>query len=324
MSGVKRITVLGASGFVGSAVVAALRARNYDVLSMRAPRLPAMSPEDAQTYIASGPKPLVDLAEALADVDVVVNAAGDPDASSHDTAALYSANGLLPGLVAAACAEAGVSRFVHVSSAVVQGRLPILDESTATDAFSTYSKSKALGETLVSRFAPTLSVVYRPPSVHSVDRRVSHLISRIGSSPLSTVARPRTSPSPQALIQNVGDAVAFLATANSTPPNIVIHPWEGLTTEDVMQLLGGRRPLEIPRTVAKTTTAVLRYIGRFAPPLAANARRAEMMWLGQSQGVSWLESNGWSPPAGRDAWIALGSTIRANRSSAGQPQGERR
>lgn len=307
------VAVIGASGFVGSAVAEALERRGKRVVRLRAPRLPGMSASEAIHFIEYEPRELADLAEQLQGADVVVNAAGNPDASSRDVPTLISANGVLPGVIAAACVKAGVGRLVHVSSAVVQGRQPMLDESERADAFSDYSRSKLLGERLTQRFSNGMAVVYRPPSVHGADRRVTRLTARIASSPLASVARPGTAPSPQALIDNVADAIAFLATTPLIPPGIVIHPWELLSTADVMEVLGGRRPLQLPRTLARAVAAFLSLMARVAPPLAANARRVEMLWFGQQQAPSWLSGAGWTPPAGRESWIRLGTVARSPR-----------
>lgn len=310
------VAVIGASGFVGSAVTEALQRRGADVVRLRAPRLLGMTAHQAVPFIESQPRELLELAEQLQGADAVVNAAGNPDASSRDVPALTSANGVLPGVIAAACARASVGRLVHVSSAVVQGRLPVLDESDNADAFSDYSKSKLLGERLTRQFADGEAVIYRPPSVHGADRRVTRLTARIASSPLASVARPGTSPSPQALIDNVADAIAFLATTPLTPPGIVIHPWEGLSTADVMEVLGGRPPRQLPRTLARAVAASLSLTARIVPPLAANARRLEMLWFGQEQAPSWLSSAGWVPPAGGESWTRLGTAARSPETEA--------
>lgn len=303
------IVVLGATGFVGSAVVQAVEARGAAAVRARAPRLPELGPDEAMSYGARGSAVRDRLAQLFDGARAVVNAAGIPDASSRNVGQLMSANAALPGVVAAAATDAGVQRLVHVSSAVVQGRAPVLDASLSYDSFSEYARSKVLGEQSLARYASG-SVIYRPPSVHGPDRRVTRMTARIAASPLGSVARPPGGPSPQALIENVGDAVAFLATTPMAPPRVVIHPWEKLTTRDVMYLLGGRDPIVLPRPIALGIVAALRTAGRLAPPLAANARRVEMLWFGQRQEESWLTQAGWEPPAGREAWVALGESVR--------------
>ena len=78
----------------------------------------------------------------------------------------------------------------------------------------------------------------------------------------------------------------------------------------MLTFLGGRQPLEIPRVLAKAVVAMLNAGGKAIPQIAANARRVEMLWFGQSQAPSWLTEAGWSPPAGHDAWVRLGLELR--------------
>jgi dTDP-4-dehydrorhamnose reductase len=305
----RRVLVVGARGFIGRAVVDVLTDQGHEVSTMRGPRLPSTPASAAESFIATSAL-INDLREEFAGVDAVVNAAGNPDASETDGGALVSSNGILPGLLAAACQAAEPSpRLVHVSSAVVQGRAPVLDASRKTDGFSVYARSKILGETLVLEQAPDIAVVYRPPSVHAVDRRVTRMTARVARSPLSTIARPGSSPSPQALLANVASAVAFLATCPQQPPSVVAHPSEGLTTAGVMRALGGRPPRELPRRVARAAVSIANGAGRLSPAAAANARRMEMLWFGQAQACSWLTEAGWSPPQGEGAWAELGHEI---------------
>lgn len=236
MSPTRLVGVVGGSGFIGSAVVDALIVGGCSVQVVRSPRLPRMSPSLATRYVESGPRVLDELIDALERCDVVINAAGSAHAASRDLKALTSANAAVPAIVAAAARAVGAKRYVHVSSAAVQGRRQVLDASRHYDPFSDYSRSKVLGEDLVDKYASDIAVVYRPPSVHGVGRSQTRSVARFAASPLGSVAGPGTSPSPQALVGNIGSAVAFLATTTQQPPSIVSHPWEGLTVADVMEL----------------------------------------------------------------------------------------
>lgn len=301
-----RIAVVGASGFVGSAVREYLVGLGHEVIAVRAPRV---APANVAGGVETQEPATRTLAAGFRDVSAVVNCSGNPDASEQNSDALLAANAVSPSVVARAARLAGVKRLIHVSSAVVQGRRPSLDESDETEEFSSYAYSKAEGERRVRHEFP-YATIYRPPSVHAVSRRVTLLTARIAGSPMATVAAPGDQPSPQALIGNVASAIGFLATTEMTPPAVAIHPWEGLTSLDVMELLGGKRPVVLPRGVARGFSRMLELAGARVPAVAANARRVEMLWFGQAQGDSWLSSAGWTPPEGRDAWRELGESIR--------------
>lgn len=299
------VAVVGASGFVGSAVAAAVEQAGHAVLRLRAPRLATQDPERPEARRAAD-----GLAAALAGVDVVVNCAGNPDASSGDMAALRAANATLPAVVGAAASQAGVARLVHVSSAVVQGRRPVLDDTDDYDAFSPYARSKVEGEAAARAHGPAATVVYRPPSVHGPGRRVTRQLSRIAASPLSTVARPGTRPTPQTHIADVADAVLFLATCDVTPPPVVHHPWQGHTTAGLLRLLGGTEPTELPDLLARSVLTAGAVLTRVAPRLGPYTRRVEMIWYGQGQATSWLEQQGWHPVTTDEAWVRLGREVR--------------
>lgn len=302
-----RIGVLGASGFVGRAVAESLRG-DGEVVTFAAPRL-APTPIDPQ-----GPAPVVnsdqvdEWAQRFAELDVVINAAGDPNASSMNEGALLAANAVMPLIVYEACAQAGVRRFIHISSAVVQGDRPTLDASRDWRPFSPYSLAKVAGEKWLLEAAqePTQLVVYRPPSVHAPGRGVTMKVARLAAGPARSVAGAGKRPTPQALLENVADAVRFLALTDDTPPEIVHHPWEGLTTAELMRSLGGRNPRKLPEAACSFVSGSARLTERVIRRLAPYRRRLEMMWFGQAIDRSWLETVGWQPPrSGRTAWEDL-------------------
>lgn len=311
----KRVALVGSTGFVGTAVREALDRRGCEIVAVSAPRLRA-DERTAHELIALARTLAAEV--DLAGCDVVVNAAGDPDASSLDHDALIGANGLLPAVLLLAAAAGGARRFVHVSSAVVQNDVAVLDESEDLRPFSAYSASKVLGEETVRALAPETGIEvvrYRPPSVHAAGRRVTRMIARIASSPAASVARPGTQATPQALLPNVGDAVAFLATTEQTPPPVVVHPWEGVSVAGLMRdLSGGREPRRLPRSMARAGVAAAKQAGRLHRPTAANARRVELLWMGQVQAESWLTSAGWRPVVGPEGWVALGRASREGTS----------
>ena len=303
------VVLLGASGYLGSAVLDVLLGVECEVRPVHAPRLtprPLAQLHEPYTGDAAAREQLT---EALSAVDVVINCAGDPEATSPHVERLLAANALLPALVAETVTELGVPRFLHVSSAVVQGRSACLDDSRSYLPGTPYARSKALGEAFVLARSPRAAVVYRPAAVHSPERRVTRRVARFARSPLSTVAAPGRANTPQAHLHNVASAVGHLALTPRTPPAVVSHPSEGLTTASLLSALGGREPRLIPRPVALTALTALRGAGRADPRLSAQVRRLELLWFGQKQAPSWLTGDGWKPVCGTDEWRRMGRTL---------------
>lgn len=299
------VGVVGSSGFVGEAVVRALTLRGARVTAVRAPRLTSgardLSGLRAELRSVALTRETDELRRDLADCAVVVNAAGLAAAGAGLDDALVGANSLLPGVLAVAARSD--TRFIHVSSAAVQGRRDVLDESTATWPFSPYSVAKALGEGLV-RDREGETVCFRPTSVHGLGRPVTRAMVRFLRSPIASVAGRGDRPSPQVLVDNVADAIALVATTSETPPSVVLQPWEGLTTGELVRVLGGQEPRHVPESVARSVVAAGFRLTRLSAGAAGAARRLEMMWFGQRQEPGWLDAR-WRPSRGLDAWREL-------------------
>lgn len=302
------IAVFGATGFVGSAVMRSL-AGVADVHAFTSPRLAWTQGTPLLETLPSVDVSVIErLADELIDVDVVINCAGDPNASSMNLDELLAANALMPLYLLRACERAGVRRFIQVSSAVVQGDLAILDSSCYVRPFSPYSHSKAFAEQwlLVARAENADLVIYRPPSVHAPGRGVTRKVASIARSPLRSVSGDGSGPSPQALLSNVADAIAFLALSPENPPEIVHHPWEGVTCVSLIENLGGREPHHLPKSLVQSVLRIARGWESLIPKVAPYRRRMEMMWLGQQVAPSWLTAAGWQPRlTGPNAWRAL-------------------
>ncbi len=147
------IIILGGSGFVGSAFQKLFRSRGIDFVSLARSELDYT---DTSTLLAH-------LRETRP--DFLINAAGytgkpNVDACERDKANCLFANAVLPGRIAEACAEAGIS-WGHVSSGCIYtGARPDGSGFTETDPpnfsfrqnnCSFYSGTKALGEEVLEQ-----------------------------------------------------------------------------------------------------------------------------------------------------------------------------
>lgn len=292
-----RIAVVGSSGFVGKQIMVALRQRGAEVIRITAPRLTNISVLDAQA----------DLSHRLEGCAAVINAAGVATATSASSRPLTLANGVLPGVIARSAKSAG-ARMVHVSSAAVQGRIGELDSSARIEAFSPYSTSKIDGE-LAVRSVDGDVVIYRPPGVHHESRQTTRKLAAFARSRAASVSGQGSSPTPQALLENVADAVAYLAMHSVAPPTVVHHPSEGLTTGDLLMYLGGHSPRRLSPSLTRAVITALFSTARIRPGIAGHARRLEMLWYGQRQAVSWLTTSGWEPRFGSERWQQIGRQI---------------
>lgn len=287
--------VLGASGFIGSSLQAVLTRAGITVRFVKAPRLSARSTDPAGILAEAAELHDIrqDLAGDLAGADVVINAAGLATPAGADSPELRGANALLPLVVADAADAAGARRFLHLSSAAVQGHRPVLDESTDVEPFSAYSRSKALGEAaLGTRKAGACPVTcLRATSVQGAARQTTASLVRIASTPLASVAGRGDSPS---AVSSVDALCAFVLAAGRYPgevPAVILQPWEGATVASVLLAAGGRKPLRLPgwlcRAGLKAGYAVSGLLGE---RLHGTLRRVEMMWFGQRQEPGWAEA----------------------------------
>lgn len=306
------VAVLGSSGFVGTAVVAALEEVGASVLRLKAPRLPAVEPGRGAALLAEQTSCIQHLSQRLTPCHAVVNAAGIADAQGNDVGPITAANAVLPGVIGAAARHAGVARYIHISSAAVQGDHPVLDDSWDGTARSPYALAKRLGEQLALVNGPDSTVIYRPPGVHGPGREVTRRLSSYARSPIAFIASDGQQPTPQAHISDVASAVAFLTLYHRNIPPVVSHPWGGMTTSSLLLALGRRQPRLAPKMACHGLVA----IGGLRPPRHsagyATRRRLQVLLFGQPQSTSWLTEAGWTGTATVTDWQALGDHIASN------------
>lgn len=132
-----RILVIGANGFIGSAIVAAARAAGIDIRgAVRDPdRLTSRFPETEALFVdladATAHAPAF-WEEALSGIDAVVFAAGVLQPRGKDT--VWAIQVRAPDAVYRACETAGVRRIVHISAVGVdQARTAFAKSKLAAD-----------------------------------------------------------------------------------------------------------------------------------------------------------------------------------------------
>lgn len=285
--------VVGASGFVGSGLVRHLKGRGYDVREISAPRLTLdPSTRDLVTLenLAASSLECAELVGALSGADIVVNAAGLASPDSAGGSDLYGANALLPVVFAHAAHRAGAARAIHLSSAAVQGRRSVLDESIDASPFSYYSHSKALGERAFLHGRSSRSglahTVLRATSVQGAGRSTTESFVRIARSPLASVAGAGEQPTVVSTIDGLVAFIADVAASSAGLRPVLLQPWEGHSAAGVLELARGSSPRHLPRWLCVALLACARSVGRIVPEIAGAGRRLELMWMGQAQDSS--------------------------------------
>jgi nucleoside-diphosphate-sugar epimerase len=289
--------VLGSTGFIGGRVCSGLTAAGITVKAVPAPRLQSSAGDPAGILAEAAALAGVrsSLAAAFAGAEVVINAAGLATPGGTDSPDLRGANSLLPVLIADAADDAGLRRFVHLSSAAVQGHRPFLDETSYVQPFSAYSRSKALGErALAARASGECSAVtIRATSVQGQGRPTTATLARLAASPLSSVAGAGSAPSPVSSVDSLVQFIITVGQHDGGVPAVVLQPWERSTVAGVLEAAGGRRPVRLPAWLCRSALwCGYRLSSLAGERLHGPLRRLEMMWFGQRQEPGWAESTG--------------------------------
>jgi nucleoside-diphosphate-sugar epimerase len=164
----KKVLVVGASGFVGGHVCAALSKSGFDVigatrsergeLSSVRSRVVAPDTGDYRSWLA-----------AMEGADTVINVAGLAHSPTAGRTEYHLANVRLPTLLGEAAVRAGVPNFIHLSSvaAATHTASPGSAKRKLTDRDS-YAASKVEGEqeVLAQSNGATIVIVLRAPMVY--------------------------------------------------------------------------------------------------------------------------------------------------------------
>jgi UDP-glucose 4-epimerase len=293
---VATILVTGATGFVGGALVPALAAAGHRVV--RIVRETAMPGDLAVPELLEWrPEP-----RDLAGIDAIVHLAARTHVmheSSADPLAAYRAlNVGVTARLAAAAAQAGVRRFVFLSSIKVNGEATHGRAFTADDAphpEDAYGVSKREAEDGLRDIAHRTGlevVVLRPPLVYGPGvkgnlRALMHAIDRGMPLPLASIANRRSLVG----IDNLVSAIALAATHPSAAGRtFLVSDGEDLSTPELVRAIAaglGRRARLLPCPVA-----LLRLAGRVTGRGAAIDRLAGSLEVDAS---ALRQALGWQP-----------------------------
>ncbi len=308
----KRVLVTGASGFLGRAVVDALLAARYSVRA--ATRRPSAFPGSVEAVTVPDLAGAVIWRPILEDVDAIVHLAGlvHADARKLGEQAFDSINRKATQDLAGAAREAGVERFIFISSARAQisaSSAQMVREDAEPYPTDAYGRTKLAAEQAI-RASGVPFTILRPVAVYGPHPRGNvETLLRLAMSPvplpLSGLRNRRTLLSLESFISAVLFALANPATAGET--YLVADP-QSYTVAEFVALI--RKAQGRPARLFYVPPMLLRFILRLA--------RREALWgsLGEDLFVSTdkLQKLGWHPSADSDAAIA--AMVRAEGEGA--------
>jgi uncharacterized protein YbjT (DUF2867 family) len=287
-----RVLVVGASGFIGSGIVARLRAEGHDTVAI----VHSPAKQGGQVYAIELANTTVEVWSAhLTEVDVVINCAGVLQDSPRDSTKAAHVTG--PATLFAACEKSGVRRVIHFSAVGVDNPL------------SAFSKTKLKAEQALRQTGLDWVILRPSVVVGSAAYGGSALFRGLAALPVL----PRVKGAGQLQIvqlDDVVDTVVRLIQPDAPSKMIldVVGP-ERLSMWDVVAAYRkwlGCRPqpiLDVPTTLSN----VLYRLGDFAgllgwrPPMRSTAR-SEIVRGAIGDPKPWSELMSRSP---RKLWDAL-------------------
>ena len=318
------IVVTGATGFIGTHLVRALRGRNRPVRAVvRSATKASLLPADVKAVVVGDIGPPMDWKPILEGADGIVHLAGRAHvlgATSPDTEHLHwrtNVDGTRQ--LGEAAARAGVKRFVYVSSSKAMGeqtaRLEAWREDSPCRPEDPYGRSKLEAEQALEAIAAEtglITIILRPPVVYGPGvganiLELFRLIERGVPLPLGMVRNRRS----LLYVENLVDAIVLTLEAPfASPTKFLISDGEDVSTAELARRIGdalGRpaRLLPIPpkllRVAGRVGDAVERRLGLSVPLSTQNVVRLTQSLVIDAGRIR--SEFGWRPPYGLDAGL---------------------
>ena len=299
--------VLGATGLIGSAIVARLKAEGVSITAV------ARSPDSASRRLAADVIQYKDLRNTLhqqdwepllSGVDVVINCAGVLQDGGRDSTRAVHLDA--PAALFEACEKAGVKRIIHFSAM-----------GANQQALSDFSRTKGDAESVLQ--ASTLDWIILRPSV-VVGRSAyggSALFRGLAALPWSVRIRDAGRISVVQLDDVVETVVRLLRDDRPTRVALDLSGPDPLTFEDVVARYRawlGWKPaplLAVPSPLMSITYALGDVAGRLGwrPPIRSTARR-EMIRGAEGDPTAWTRLTGITPRSLDEALLSEPASVQ--------------
>jgi len=311
------ILVTGATGFVGSAVIQRFSEQGHVYAAVRKPS--DMFSEGVEQVIVGNLAADTDYTDAVKLMDIVVHAAARVhvmDDHAADPLAEFrkvNVDGTLN--LARQAADAGVKRFVFISSIKVNGETttgkpPFSPDDTYQTA-DPYGLSKLEAEQGLFRLSQETGmevVVIRPPLIYGPDvkanfRKLIETVDKGVPLPLGAVHNQRS----LVALDNLVDFIALCAThpkaANET---FLISDGEDVSTTELLQKIG--KALDKPARLIPIPVGLMRFIAKLLGKADVAERLFGSLQVDSSKARELL---GWKPVVNMDEQLA--KTVKAYR-----------
>jgi nucleoside-diphosphate-sugar epimerase len=315
MENKNKFLITGAKGFIGGHLLSKLGELNEDVQSFSFDEFNATANQDEINYLLKGTKIVIHLA---ARVHVMNDNAADPLAAFQATNLHGSVN------LARQAAEAGVRRFIYVSSIKVNGEYT--DDKPFTEAdkpnpqdpygVSKWQAEQALHE--ISRQTGMELVIVRPPLVYGAGVKANFynllkLTSKALPLPLGAIENRRS----MIYVENLVDALVLCAThPEAVGQTYLVSDGQETSTPDLIMAIS--RAMQRPNRVYPFPVSLLRLAARLLGKSSVIDRLTQSLVIDSSKIRNEL---GWQPPytmqqglqITSDWFMALKSKVKATQ-----------
>src|SRR5450759_2491592 len=303
----KRVLVTGASGFVGRPLVAALLRAGYAVRAVT--RRQVSFPDSVEAAIVPDLKNSIDWNPILRGVDIIVHLAGPAHSKIPESA--YSefdqVNWLATQRLAHAAKEAGIDRFIYISSVRAQvgaSAVQAIHEQDEPRPTNQYGRSKLAAEQAVQA-AGVPFTIFRPVVVYGPHPKGNmRTLVRLARPPLPLPVASFTSRRSLLAVDNLISAIIF---ALNNP-----------VTVGETYLVADSKPM----TIGEILTMLRKIQGRSSSTISVPQVIIRLLLMMCGRGNLWsrfsgdlvvdtskLESVGWRPPV--DTYEGLRGMMRA-------------